>query len=214
MINNEIANILINYKKEEYPLKLRDSEIDTILKVLEENDKLKQSIIQQNNRNQSMLEDCSKELVLNLELREENDKLKTEIEQLSKVNNSLVKLNDKQRKEIEQLKERIEIKDNNFELYSYALDEIEQLKAELEQSVKLPCKIGDNYVLVFNSYGELFITKGWELSEITIIKDDVILDFYCSTTMEEEERSLNSFGKTIFYTEKEAERALKGGVEE
>jgi len=35
--------------------------------------------------------------------------------------------------EIEQLKERLEIKDNNFELYSDALDEIEQLKSELAQ---------------------------------------------------------------------------------
>lgn len=41
--------------------------------------------------------------------------------------------NTKLKTEIEQLKERLEIKDNNFELYSNALEEIEQLKSELEQ---------------------------------------------------------------------------------
>lgn len=35
----------------------------------------------------------------------------------------------------DRLKERLEIKDNNFELYSDALDEIIRLKIELEQSV-------------------------------------------------------------------------------
>lgn len=44
--------------------------------------------------------------------------------------------NTKLKTEIEQLKERLEIKDNNFELYSNALEEVEQLKEELEQSVK------------------------------------------------------------------------------
>ena len=58
---------------------------------------------------------AGKTLHATLELIEENSKLKTEIEQL---------------------KQRLEIKDHNFELYSDALDEIERLKAELEQSVK------------------------------------------------------------------------------
>ena len=46
-----------------------------------------------------------------------------------------VEENAKLKAEIEQLKQRLEVKDYNFELYSDALDEIERLKAELEQSV-------------------------------------------------------------------------------
>lgn len=41
--------------------------------------------------------------------------------------------NTKLKAEIEQLKQRLEIKDNNFELYSDALDEIEQLKATISK---------------------------------------------------------------------------------
>lgn len=46
---------------------------------------------------------------------------------------SALEENDKLKAEIEQLKQRLEIKDNNFELYSDALDEIEQLKATISK---------------------------------------------------------------------------------
>lgn len=74
--------------------------------------------------------------------------------------------------------------------------------------LRLPCKVGDSYILIFNDFGELFTTIGWELTEITIVEDDIILDFYCHETMEDEQRSINSFGKTMFKTEEEAEAKL------
>jgi predicted nuclease with TOPRIM domain len=108
--------------------------------------------------------------------------------------------NTKLKAEIEQLKE----------IRTCLLNENVQLKSELEQLVKLPCKVGDKYILIFNQYGELYITTGWELIEITIVADDILLDFYCYATEESEQRSLDSFEKTIFNTEEEAEQSLKG----
>ena len=68
----------------------------------------------------------------------ENAKLKAEIDTLKesrnflfKVNENLVKITDKQDKEITKLKDRLEIKDNNFELYCDLVDENERLHAEL-----------------------------------------------------------------------------------
>ena len=43
----------------------------------------------------------------------------------------LVKITDKQDKEITKLKDRLEIKDNNFELYCDLVDENERLHTEL-----------------------------------------------------------------------------------
>ena len=88
--------------------------------------------------------------------------------------------------------------------------------AELKKNHGFPCTVGDNYILIFNDFGELFITTGWNLTEITVTEDDIILDFYCNETMEDEQRSINSFGKTIFKTKEEAEAKMaemEGGHE-
>lgn len=56
-------------------------------------------------------------------------------DRINAVNDAISALeeNDKLKAEIERLKKRLEIKDNNFELYSDALDEIEQLKATISK---------------------------------------------------------------------------------
>lgn len=69
---------------------------------------------------------------------EENDKLKAEIEQLKSENEQL-KISDES-------KEQSSI--DYYNLYRQALNEIEQLKSELEKSVRLPCKVGDIVYIV------------------------------------------------------------------
>lgn len=76
--------------------------------------------------------------------------------------------------------------------------------------IKLPCKAGDKVSIVFNDYGELFITEGWVITEIIITTNDALCEFDCYETGDHESRSLNSFGKTVFLTRAEAEQALKG----
>ena len=83
---------------------------------------------------------------------------------------------------------------------------------ELEKQgllIKLPCKVGDEVVVIFNEYGERFVTNGWRVAEITITGNDIIFNFECSATNDEEERSLKDFGKTVFLAEEEAKKALQ-----
>lgn len=95
-----------------------------------------------------------------------------------------------------------------------AMAQLGEIKIAEEQGllVKLPCKVGDKTYIVFNDMGELFITEGWYLSEITITENDVIYEFDCYKTGDHESRNLNSFGKTVFLTREAAEEALKGGA--
>ena len=75
--------------------------------------------------------------------------------------------------------------------------------------IKLPCKVEDTAILIFDDFGELFITEGWQLVEITILEDDIIFDFKCDSTNDEEERSLKDFGKTVFLTREEAQKSIE-----
>ncbi|MGE4213806.1 MAG: helix-turn-helix domain-containing protein [Anaerotignaceae bacterium] len=82
---------------------------------------------------------------------------------------------------------------------------------ELKQQgrlIELPCKVGDMVFLIFNDFGELFLSTGWIVEEVTITEDDIFFDFKCCETNEEEERVLKDFGKTVFLTKEEAEQAL------
>ena len=67
-----------------------------------------------------------------------------------------------------------------------------QLKSELEQSVKLPCKVGDVLFSIESEHVEEFKVKS--LSHIV-----TLLEF-------------NRFNDTVFLTKKEAEQSLKGQV--
>ena len=85
-----------------------------------------------NNQEHFMLEekwiDSLKE---NAKLKAKIDILKESRNFLFEVNENLVKITDKQDKEITSLKDRLEVKDNNFELYCDLVDENERLYAEL-----------------------------------------------------------------------------------
>ena len=69
--------------------------------------------------------------------------------------------------------------------------ENEELKAELEQSIKLPCKAGDIVYTVYNVKGR----------EPVISENKFTLKYYAD--------NINYFGKTIFLTREEAEERLK-----
>lgn len=99
--------------------------------------------------------------------------------------------------------------------------EIEQLKSELEQSVRLPCKVGDviydndfgsptSSTIVGYSYGDIFQDDYEDLS------DDEELYFYSRSNRFNIDMSFpaSEIGKTIFLSREEAEQHLKGEAEE
>ena len=95
---------------------------------------------------------------------------------------SALEENAKLKAEIEQLKQRLEVKDYNFELYSDALDEIERLKAELEQSV--------------NKIKKKILSRRWvctnDANPIEVLGMDWAnkMNDWCIEIVEEAERSL------------------------
>ena len=72
--------------------------------------------------------------------------------------------------------------------------ENEELKSELEQSIKLPCKVGDIIYVVYNVKGRKSI----------ISENKFTLKYYMD--------NINYFGKTIFLTREEAEQSLKNNL--
>ena len=130
----------------------------------------------------------------------------------------------KQRLPIKDYKEQIPEYYSAMELAISALEEnsklkaeIEQLKTELEQSVKLPCKVG-NVVYVVCHYFDCKID--YECRKYDEIGDNVCDG--CENNFKEyfirEEKFkislIEDIGKTIFLTQEEAEQHLKGKVEE
>ena len=70
--------------------------------------------------------------------------------------------------------------------------EIEQLRTELEQSVKLPCKVGDKLFTTENGYVEEFKVRS--LNHIVSLVE------------------FSRFNETVFLSREEAEQSLKGRV--
>lgn len=141
---------------------------------------------------------------------EKNDKLKAENERLASDNSWLVLMKaEKEFENVDLLEERDKLK-----------AEIEQLKSELEQSVKLPCKVGQ---IVYEIKSKLtkctehdcefddYSCQGCECLECDSKKEYYIRDikFYSAENILVFERH---FGKTIFLTREEAEQSLKGQV--
>ena len=123
----------------------------------------------------------------------------------------------KQRLSIKDYKEQIPEYYSAMELAISALEEnsklkaeIEQLKAELEQSAILPCKVGDIVYKANKASGAVRKHK--------IIKIDYELnggETICQIWFENYNFCFaRNFGKTIFHAREEAERHLKGKVEE
>lgn len=103
--------------------------------------------------------------------------------------------------------ESVEIAINSIQENTKLKAEIEQLKSELEQSVKLPCKLGD--VIYFrvkgmNQFAEYVdFIQTQKITRIDVQKDGIL---YCSATEKFIESDIN---KTIFLSREEAEQALK-----
>lgn len=103
--------------------------------------------------------------------------------------------------------ESVEIAINSIQENTKLKAEIEQLKSELEQSVKLPCKLGD--VIYFrvkgmNQFAEYVdFIQTQKITRIDVQEDGIL---YCSATEKFIESDIN---KTIFLSREEAEQALK-----
>ena len=112
--------------------------------------------------------------------------------------------------EPEEVMEYKKFEDNLLKQYHYGLQRALDLLEKEKQGwlVELPCKVGDVVYLIFNDFGELFMSTGWVVEEITITDDDIFFDFKCCETDEEEERVLKDFGKTVFLIQEQAEQAL------
>lgn len=153
-----------------------------LVKALNENDKLKAEIEQDKRR----LEDQRSNLI---ELRKAYDSAIVEIKQLSNVNGCLVRINDNQNKEIEQLSEKLgesleestELSLKQFELEDTIKKlnkEIEQLKSEFEQSVK------------FKEYFIELYNQGLEIANWHLNGDLEPLTNFIDSACEEAEKSL------------------------
>ena len=130
----------------------------------------------------------------------ENTKLKAEIEQLKWKLSSTETQRDLKGYDAKR----------NADIMSSQLKIIKQLKSELEQSVKLSCKLGD--VIYFrvkgmNQFAEYVdFIQTQKITRIDIQEDGIL---YCSATEKFIESDIN---KTIFLSQEEAEQALKGQV--
>lgn len=119
---------------------------------------------------------------------EENDKLKAKIDILKEKN-------------FGQSLQLAKWKDEYADLKA----ETEQLKAELEQSVKLPCKVGDT----------VYYHKTLCDEESTIVVDEFAVKHYEIYPLQKfitneygHRLNFKGFGKTVFLTRVEAEKAL------
>lgn len=147
-------------------------------------------------RDAKLFLEASSKMVIILE---ENTKLKSEIEELNKrldVKETLLIL---QETTMSMLSSD---KDTFIHKYQNAKAEIEQLKSELEQSVKLPCKVGDTIYTTNWIRNKVFsnVVTGFE-----VYKDDIYIATYDSHKI-----SMKNIGLHLFLSREEAEQSLKG----
>lgn len=189
--------------------------VKTAISALEHNSTLIEHISNLQNENT----DFFNKLV---ESERENDKLKAEIEQL--------------KEESYELETQFNILMNKCNILEWNNSKFEitiaELKSELEQSVKLPCKVGDKaWCITSDQYD--YITEPIEctVNEISINIDNPRLLLFridsnnstdgWSDTFPDMRipnhmniRHIDDFGKTVFVTREEAEQHLKGKVKE
>lgn len=123
--------------------------------------------------------------------------------------------NDKLKAEIEQLKNDL---NNEREWIAKFKTDYEQLKSELEQSVRLPCKIGDALFCYCSAFGQIL---EYVLDYVVIDEKNTIYSISAYSKqigdcmqecLDELEIEYSDFGKTVFLSIKEAEQHLKGKV--
>lgn len=137
---------------------------------------------------------CGKTYKIINELQQENTKLKAENEQLKEDYNILAR-------------QYNNVENSSIRYYN----EVKQLKAELEQSVKLPCKAGDK---IWWLNGKIVMES--EVVSFCIDEDGVSIIHIKYLHDKEKDRwyghnlDILNIGKTIFLTQEEAEQSLKG----
>lgn len=139
----------------------------------------------------------------------------------------LIQENTKLKAEIEQLKENYGIlarQYSNVENSSIKYyNELKQLKAELEQSVKSPCKVGSTVYLLSNPINVTDVEEDYdedkiELYECTFSSFTKYLDGNIQIRLTHNGKFVGwyltpeHFDKVIFLTREEAEQSLKGQV--
>jgi len=145
-------------------------------------------------------------------LSEENTKLKAEIEQLKWKLSSTETQRDLKGYDAKR----------NADIMSSQLKIIKQLKSELEQSVRLPCKVGQIVYEIKSKFTKCtehdcevddYSCQGCECLECDSKKEYHIRDikFYSAENILAFERH---FGKTIFLTREEAEQAEENAIRE
>ena len=132
-----------------------------------------------------------------IESLEENTKLKAEIEGYklflatwNNANNELLKYNQ-------------ELKDANAKL----CEEIAELKKDLEYSVQLPCKIGDN---LYRPIPRLYR----DISKMKVLKIELDESGCTFTTSKGTKWSCSLIGKSIFKSKEDAEKLSHGKGEQ
>lgn len=116
--------------------------------------------------------------------------------------------------------EVLEFLESALEENSKLKAEIEQLKAELERSVKMPCKVGD--VVYDNDFGcpTPSTIVGYSFGEVNqdydLENDIEQIYLYSRSNRYNIDMSfpISCIGESIFLTREEAEQHLKGKVEE
>ena len=159
--------------------------VKTAISALEHNSLLVEHISNLQNENIDFfnkLVECEKE---NTKLKADNERLKENFETLSK--------------------QYCNVENSSIRYYN----EMKQLKAELEQSVKLPCKVGDN---LFEANDDIN-----EVIEYTIKNmDEIMIELVPSKEYASWLSKITSkhIGNLVFITREEAEQALKSKGEE
>ena len=140
---------------------------------------------------------------------QENTKLKAEIEQLKNDSKIVAKELVAQIREIGRLKTEKDSaialhKDCSSEL-NMRMKEICILKSELEQSVKLPCKVGDT----------IYVNLPYQKPRKSYLREVVGFRYMSDTWFietKENDYPFYDIGHSIFITREEAEQSLKGQV--
>lgn len=176
---------------------------------LAEKDNAKDELKHSYQKQHVLFEGYEKLKIENDQFKQENKKWKNQYQALCDKYYEEKVINEKLKSEIEVLEQNII--DSANETYSLQklnnellTNEIKQLKAELEQSVKLPCKVGDKVYTTNWSNTQKYEHK---VTGIITCNDTILLETYDSCTL-----NLENLGTHLFFSEEEAEQALKGGA--
>lgn len=139
----------------------------------------------------------------NEELLEEIEELKEQIEILEDENTNLENNND----DLKYDNEKLESKNEKL------VQENAELKARLEKSVELPCKVGDKVYTTKCGYIREVKVRTFFIGNPSYNRGEASQSVEMVRTTEFD-IPFKNFGKTVFLTREEAEQALKGSADD